>query len=76
MTSLCIRLLPAFLLAPVTCVAQAGDAATSTAPALTTSATLTLASQYVSRGMRQTWGRPALQAGFDAVHASGWSAGA
>ena len=75
MTSLLSRLLPAFLLAPAMCAAQAGDAATSTSPSLTTSATVTLASQYVSRGMRQTWGRPALQAGVDVVHASGWSAG-
>ncbi|GAB3379914.1 TorF family putative porin [Massilia agri] len=76
MTSLFSRLLPAFLLAPAMCAAQAGDATTSTAaPSLTASATVTLASQYVSRGMRQTWGRPALQAGVDVVHASGWSAG-
>jgi uncharacterized protein (TIGR02001 family) len=38
-------------------------------------ANVTLASQYVSRGFRQTWGRPALQGGFDYVHASGFSAG-
>ena len=37
--------------------------------------TVTLTSQYVSRGMRQTWGRPALQAGLDVAHASGWSFG-
>lgn len=35
----------------------------------------TLASQYVSRGFRQTWGKPALQAGADYAHPSGWSAG-
>ncbi len=35
----------------------------------------TVASQYVSRGTRQSWGRPAAQFGIDAVHASGWSAG-
>lgn len=34
-----------------------------------------IASQYVSRGFRQTWGKPALQAGIDLVHPSGWSAG-
>lgn len=75
MTSLLSRLLPVFLLAPAICAAQ-GDAATSAAaPSATASATVTVASQYVSRGMRQTWGRPALQAGFDVVHPSGWSAG-
>ncbi|QNA91042.1 choline dehydrogenase [Massilia sp. Dwa41.01b] len=36
----------------------------------------TIASQYVSRGFRQTWGKPAAQAGVDYAHASGWSAGA
>ena len=35
----------------------------------------TIASQYVSRGFRQTWGKPALQAGVDLVHPGGWSAG-
>jgi uncharacterized protein (TIGR02001 family) len=39
------------------------------------SANITLASQYVSRGFRQGWGQPALQGGFDYVHASGFSAG-
>lgn len=75
MTSLFFRLLPAFLLAPS--VAAANDAAgpTPSAATFTTTATLTATSQYVSRGMRQTWGRPALQAGVDAVHASGWSFG-
>lgn len=32
-------------------------------------------SQYVSRGVRQTWGKPAAQAGVDYAHPSGWSAG-
>ncbi|SFD37305.1 TorF family putative porin [Massilia yuzhufengensis] len=45
------------------------------APAASLSASVTFASQYVSRGMRQSWGRPALQAGADYVHPSGWSAG-
>ena len=36
----------------------------------------TVASQYVSRGFRQTWGKPAVQAGVDYVHPSGWSLGA
>lgn len=37
---------------------------------------VTLVSQYVSRGFRQTWGKPALQGGIDYVHPpSGMSAG-
>lgn len=36
---------------------------------------VTVISQYVSRGFRQTWGKPALQAGADYVHPSGWSLG-
>ena len=45
------------------------------APATTMTANVTLASQYISRGFRQTWGKPALQGGFDIVHPSGFSAG-
>lgn len=75
MTSLYFRLAAALLLAPAMCAAQADEAAASTAPSAALSATATLTSQYVSRGMRQTWGRPALQAGVDLVHPSGWSAG-
>ena len=51
----------------------------ATAPAPAAGATLTgnatVVSQYVSRGMRQSWGKPAAQAGLDYVHPSGWSAG-
>jgi uncharacterized protein (TIGR02001 family) len=43
--------------------------------AMPITANVTLASQYVSRGFRQTWGQPALQGGFDYVHPSGFSAG-
>lgn len=39
------------------------------------SANLTVASQYVSRGFRQTWGKPALQGGVDYAGGSGFSAG-
>jgi len=59
--------------------AQIADGATSAAavpaaqPSLTANATV--ASQYISRGVRQTWGKPAAQAGIDYVHPSGWSAG-
>jgi uncharacterized protein (TIGR02001 family) len=53
--------------------AQSVDSTVVAASAVT--ANVTLASQYVSRGMRQTWGAPALQGGFDYVHPSGFSAG-
>lgn len=46
-----------------------------TAASVPVSVTVTLASQYVSRGIRQTWGRPALQVGVDYVDPSGWSVG-
>lgn len=39
------------------------------------SANVTLASQYISRGFRQTWGKPALQGGFDYTGPNGFSAG-
>jgi uncharacterized protein (TIGR02001 family) len=45
------------------------------APASPFTANVTLASQYVSRGFRQTWGKPAIQGGFDYVHSSGLFAG-
>jgi uncharacterized protein (TIGR02001 family) len=37
---------------------------------------VTVASQYVSCGICQSWGRPALQAGIDYAHPDGWRAGA
>lgn len=40
------------------------------------SANVTLASQYIARGIRQTWGGPALQAGVDYNHPNGLFAGA
>ncbi|WP_260590836.1 TorF family putative porin [Variovorax sp. DXTD-1] len=39
------------------------------------SANVTLTSQYVSRGFRQTWGQPAVQGGLDYAHPSGFSVG-
>jgi uncharacterized protein (TIGR02001 family) len=39
------------------------------------SGNMTVASQYVSRGFRQTWGQPALQGGVDYASPSGWFAG-
>jgi uncharacterized protein (TIGR02001 family) len=40
------------------------------------SASVTLASQYVARGIRQSWGRRAVQASLDYANPNGWSAGA
>ena len=57
--------------------AHAADAPSAeSAAASPFSATITLASQYVSRGIRQSWGRPAVQAGFDYASPHGWNAGA
>lgn len=39
------------------------------------SANVTLGSQYISRGFRQTWGKPTLQGGFDFTGNNGFSAG-
>lgn len=59
------------LAAPLTALAQAA------APASPHSFTgnLTLASEYLYRGIAQTRGKPALQGGFDYAHASGFYAG-
>lgn len=62
-----------------TVVAVAPDAGTRAFPPVSSAwpvtANVTLATQYVSRGFRQTWGQPALQGGFDYAHPSGFSAG-
>lgn len=39
------------------------------------SANLTIASQYISRGFQQTWGKPAVQGGLDYNHSNGFFAG-
>ena len=72
------RLWPVPLLLLALPAAHAGDEAgpgTPSTPGASIATTVTFASQYVSRGMRQTWGRPALQLGVDYAHPSGWSAG-
>ena len=51
---------------------QPEEIQTITSPA---SANLTFASQYISRGFQQTWGKPAIQGGLDYNHASGFFAG-
>ena len=67
------------LAAPCAQAQSAGDAgstaASTAATAASFSATASLVSQYVSRGFRQSWGKPALQAGADYAHPSGWSLG-
>lgn len=68
-------LLPASLLLALPAAHAAGQDAAPAPTAIPVTTTVTLASQYVSRGIRQTWGRPALQLGVDYVHPSGWSAG-
>jgi len=55
--------------------AHADDASASSTSAWTLTGNASIASQYVSRGFRQTWGKPAAQAGIDIAHSSGWSAG-
>ena len=49
--------------------------APAAAPASPFTANVTIASQYVSRGFRQTWGKPAIQGGVDYAHPSGLFAG-
>ncbi len=51
------------------------SAPASAPPTSPLTANVTLASQYVSRGFRQTWGKPAIQGGFDYAHSSGLFAG-
>lgn len=62
---------------PIACLAVLFPliACAEEAPAPTLTTTATLASQYVSRGIRQTWDKPALQLGIDYVHPSGLVAG-
>ncbi|MEN3276710.1 MAG: hypothetical protein V7631_2500 [Massilia sp.] len=68
------RLLPLASLAAIALHAHA-DAPPDSAAGWTPSANAGAVSQYVSRGFRQTWGRPALHAGLDLTHPNGWSAG-
>ena len=46
------------------------------APAPELTSNIGVVSEYVFRGIRQTWGNPALQGGVDYAHASGFYAGA
>lgn len=57
------------------CSACAAEAEAPAAAPSALTANVTLASQYVSRGFRQTWGKPALQGGADYAAPNGFSAG-
>ncbi|UDM52634.1 TorF family putative porin [Cupriavidus sp. MP-37] len=61
--------------APVPQVAATVPPAQTAAATSPWSANMTLPSQYVSRGFRQTWGKPAVQGGIDYSHPSGFAAG-
>lgn len=61
-----------FVIAPLAFYFQSTHATEPTSPY---SANLTAASQYVSRGFQQTWGKAALQGGLDYNHDSGFYAG-
>ena len=56
--------------------AMAALAEDAPAPAPELTSNIGVVSEYVFRGIRQTWGNPALQGGFDYTHASGFYAGA
>lgn len=60
---------------PPSSTASASPAPAPAPAASPFTANVTLASQYVSRGFRQTWGKPAIQGGFDYTHPSGFFAG-
>ncbi|QBE61744.1 TorF family putative porin [Pseudoduganella lutea] len=73
-----IALLPVLCLAVFAGAAHASDTDAEKEPqaqAAQWTATTSVVSQYVSRGIRQTWGKPAVQAGVDYVRPDGWSAG-
>lgn len=55
--------------------AQNAADSTPAASASPLSANLTVTSQYISRGFRQTWGKPAVQGGLDYADPSGFSLG-
>ncbi|MFN0318350.1 MAG: TorF family putative porin [Burkholderiales bacterium] len=61
-----MRLLPSLLLG-----ASSLATAEEPKPAFTLSSNAYLVSDYLYRGQTQTWGKPAIQAGFDLSHASG-----
>lgn len=64
--------LPAIAAATLAAPAHAEDAPVA-APELTSN--IGVVSEYVFRGIRQTWGNPAIQGGVDYAHASGFYVG-
>lgn len=59
----------AILAAPLSAMSE------DTPPPYTLSANVSLVSDYYFRGLTQTWGKPAIQGGFDFAHSSGLYAG-
>lgn len=74
-TIVAVSLAAAALAAPTLASAQAAAAAAPASPH-TFTGNLTLASEYLYRGIAQTRGKPALQGGFDYAHSSGFYLGA
>lgn len=66
--------LPALMSAPSVIAADAPAAPAAVSPH-TFTGNVTLASEYLYRGIAQTRGKPAIQGGFDYAHASGFYAG-
>lgn len=73
-TIVAVSLATAALAAPSLATAQAAAAAAPASPH-TFTANIGLYSDYRFRGIAQTYGKPAIQGGFDYSHASGWYAG-
>jgi uncharacterized protein (TIGR02001 family) len=70
----CIGLVSTLVYATTT--PATAQTSTESTPAVSPfTANVTLTSQYISRGFRQTWGKPALQGGFDYSGPNGFSAG-
>jgi uncharacterized protein (TIGR02001 family) len=61
--------------APAAAPAAPAPAAAAPAPTWTFPSSISLVSDYIWRGQTQTWGKPAVQAGIEADHASGFYAG-
>lgn len=67
--------IPAFAQSAASAEPEAAAAEAAPAPDWTFTSNVAIASQYISRGFRQTWGKPALQGGMDVAHSSGFFAG-
>src|ERR1035437_10292702 len=68
------------LLAPTTGFAQSAEPAAAAsipaaAPASPLTGNMTIATDYIFRGLTQTKGKPAIQGGFDYAHPSGFYVG-